>query len=88
MFDVFFQTLGSGDSGSFGEEAMRKVLDPHVVLEDPGGFLQIQVGDGAADVYIRNDGMLANHVSGEDPWDLLVQGAAAGGWVIMPAKAV
>ena len=29
--------------------------------------------------------MMTNHVSGEAPWDLLVDGAKAARWVILPA---
>jgi hypothetical protein len=43
----------------------------------------VQVGDGTADVYM-GDGMMVNHVSGDDPWDLLVTGAKAANWVILP----
>jgi hypothetical protein len=28
---------------------------------------------------------MANHIAGKDAWDLLVQGARAANWVIMPA---
>lgn len=28
--------------------------------------------------------MMANHIAGEQPWDLLVEGARAAGWVVMP----
>ena len=31
--------------------------------------------------------MMANHVSGADPWDVLVRGAAAANWVILPLDA-
>jgi hypothetical protein len=45
----------------------------------------MRVGDGQADIYLRDDGMMANHVSGQDPWDVLVSGAqAAANWVILP----
>ena len=37
----------------------------------------IYLGDG--------DGMLASHVSGEQPWELLVQAARSADWVILPA---
>jgi hypothetical protein len=36
------------------------------------------------DVYLDDHGMLANHITGRDPWDLLVKGAGAAGWVILP----
>jgi len=44
----------------------------------------VRVGDGEADIYLRDGGMMANHISGHDPWDLLVQGARAANWVIIP----
>ena len=62
---------------------MRRVLAPHVAEED-GSFLRVRFGDGEADIYLSDDGMMANHVSGRNPWDLLVKGAQAANWVIMP----
>lgn len=82
-FDVYFQGFVGGESSERGGSQMREVLAPHVVEED-GSLLRIRVGDGDADVYLRDDGMMANHVSGEAPWDLLVKGAQAADWVIMP----
>lgn len=62
---------------------MRLVLAPYIVNED-GTFLRVRFGDGEADIDLRVDGMMANHITGRDPWNLLVQGAAAANWVIMP----
>lgn len=62
---------------------MRQVLQPFIVRED-AEFAQVEYGDGSADVYLGGDAMMANHISGERPWDLLVKGARASGWVIMP----
>lgn len=62
---------------------MRQVLAPYVI-EESESFLRVRIGDGEADIYLRDDEMMANHVSGEDPWDLLVKGAQAANWVIMP----
>jgi hypothetical protein len=84
-FDVFFQRFRHGDAESGGGEAMRSVLAPHITREDPRqSFAQVVFGDGGADVYLSNDSMLANHIAGERPWDLLVEGAKAAGWAIMP----
>jgi len=64
---------------------MRQVLEPFIVRHEPEHhFALVEYGDGSADVYLDRGGMMANHVSGERPWDLLVQGAQAAGWVIMP----
>lgn len=82
-FDVFFQGFIAGESSERGGPEMRQVLAPHVTTED-GSFLHVRFGDGEADVYLNDDGMMANHVSGRDPWNLLVEGAQAANWVIMP----
>jgi len=64
---------------------MRRVLAPHIVREEPeNSFVLVRHGDGEADIYLSPDAMMANHVTGTDPWDLLVRGARAAGWVIMP----
>jgi hypothetical protein len=55
----------------------------HVAKED-GSSLHLHFGDGEADVYLPDDGMMANHISGRDPWDLLMRGARAAKWVILP----
>lgn len=44
----------------------------------------VQFRDGKADIHLRGDGMLANHIMGRDTWDLLVRGARAANWVILP----
>lgn len=64
---------------------MRSVLAGHIVREEPEhAFAHFAFGDGEADVYLSDDHMMANHVDGEEPWDLLVRGARAADWVIMP----
>ncbi len=84
-FDVFFQRFVDGDALPGGGDRMRAVLEPFVVREKPDyQFLHIGYQDGTADVYLGDDGMMANHISGRDPWDLLVTGARAAEWVIMP----
>jgi hypothetical protein len=45
----------------------------------------VEYGDGSADVYLGTDDMMVNHVVGEQPWELLVDGARTAEWVIMPA---
>ena len=62
---------------------MLKVLTPHISEED-GRFIRVRVGDGQADIYLHDGGMMVSHIEGRDPWDLLVQGARAANWVIIP----
>ncbi|MCK6209146.1 hypothetical protein KZX45_01130 [Georgenia sp. EYE_87] len=64
---------------------MREVLELLIVREESeGGPALVEYGDGSADVYLHDDGMMANHISGDQPWELLVRGARAAGWVIVP----
>ena len=83
-FDVFFQGFIAGESSARGCSRMRDVLLPHAI-ETKGSFLRLRVGDGEADIHLSDDGMIANHVTGRDSWDLLVRGAQAANWVILPA---
>ena len=84
-FDVFFQRFAHGDAEPGGGERMRQVLDPFVVREEhERSFLLVEYGDGSADVYLDGDGMMANHITGQKPWELLVEGARAARWVIAP----
>jgi hypothetical protein len=52
--------------------------------EEDVTFLRVRVGDGETDIHLRNGGMMANQISGHDPWGLLVRGARAAHWVILP----
>ena len=83
--DVDFHGFHQGAATAAGGDVVRAVLDPWVVHRaDELSFLQVEVGDGTADVYLDEDDMLVNHVTGEDPWDLLVRSARAAGWVVLP----
>lgn len=84
-FDVYFQRFRNGDADPQGGEQMRQILQPHIAREDSEqNFALVEYGDGSADVYLDRGGMMANHVSGDHLWDLLVEGARAADWVIMP----
>lgn len=63
---------------------MRAALAPFTVREDPEHAFALVEYDGSADVYLAGDSMMANHISGTDTWQLLVEGARAYGWAIMP----
>jgi hypothetical protein len=47
---------------------MPKMLGPHVT-ESRGSFLQVQI-DGGTDVCRCENGLMANHISSHDVWDL------------------
>lgn len=83
--DIYFQGFLDGEPTSGGGDIMRKALGPYVVGEEPEqDYLSLRVGDGTADVYLYAADMLANNVTGRDPWEILVRGARAAGWVILP----
>jgi hypothetical protein len=84
-FDVHFQRFRAGEACPGGGDAMRRVLAPFTQAEEPEHeFLRVEYGDGGADLFLDDDGMMANHVDGLRTWDLLVEGARAAGWVIFP----
>jgi hypothetical protein len=84
-FDVFFQGFENGDAKDGGGVEMRQVLAAHIVREEPEhNFALIETGDGSADVYLGTSSMLANYIGGDEIWDLLVDGATAARWVILP----
>ncbi len=86
--DVFFQGFAEGDATEGGGDRAREMLSPFVVSEEPEhDFVQIVVGDGRADVYRGDDHMMANHISGVGPWEVLFDVARANGWVVMPVGA-
>ncbi|MDN5792234.1 MAG: hypothetical protein L0H22_04140 [Brevibacterium aurantiacum] len=82
-YDVFFQGFVAGESSGHRWGRMRNVVAPHVSAQ-AGAWLQVRFGDGDADLYLSEDGMMANHISGRAPWQLLVTGARAANWVILP----
>lgn len=82
-YDVFFQGFIAGESSGRGGAQMREAVAPHVTT-NTASSLHIRYGDGEADLYVSDDGMMVNHVSGRDPWQLLVAGAQAANWVILP----
>ncbi|MBZ5736780.1 hypothetical protein [Nocardioides mangrovi] len=82
-FDVHLQGFAAGEASGTGGDLARSTLAPYVVRED-GAFLLVRHGDGEADVYLHDDGMMANHLSGRDVWDVVVECARSAGWAIMP----
>lgn len=66
---------------------MREVLLPYLVAEKPAhDYLLVSHGDGEAHVHLSSDSMMANHITGEKPWDILVEGAQAAGMGDHPSR--
>lgn len=60
----------AGEPSERGGAPMREVLVPHIGEADQT-FLRGRMGDGDADIDVRDGGMIANHLSGHDPWACL-----------------
>jgi len=58
-YDVFFQGFVAGGSSGQGGPEMAKVLRAYVA-ESRGSFRRLRVGDGGADLYLSDDGMIAS----------------------------
>jgi hypothetical protein len=63
-YDVFFQGFIAGEPSGICGAKMREVMAPHVISQDGAHFLRVRFGDGEADLYLFEDGMMANHISG------------------------
>ncbi|MBB2925526.1 hypothetical protein [Cellulomonas cellasea] len=87
-FDVFVQRFFRGDAADVDEHAVREWLRPYVVEVDAdSSFARLAVGDGEADLYgwsTLSRGFMVNHVSGTDPWRLLVDIAGAANLTVLP----
>jgi hypothetical protein len=62
--DEFFQGFIAGESAGTGRSEMLAVLAPHIA-ERKGSFLRVDFGDGSADIYLSDDGMMTTHISGD-----------------------
>lgn len=83
-YDVYFQGFKGGDAAPGGGDAVRVILDPHVMRSEPEhSFARIEVEDGGADLYLSDDHMMVNHAGGTATWDLLVRAAAAANWTVL-----
>ena len=83
-FDVFLTRFHDGDDGG-GNAAVRVALAPHLVRVGNGDIWHLRTGDSQADVYglDQPSGFMANHI-GDAIWDLLVEAARVGRFVILP----
>jgi hypothetical protein len=85
-FDIFLQSFRASHARVGGDaEAAVRVLERYLAGVPAGGFAHASTPDGGADVYgLGGDGLMINHASGESIWQVLVDVAVAGDYVIMP----
>lgn len=85
-FDIFLQGFQGGDAADVEADVIRRLVDP-LVIQTRAGFVRIQTGDGEADIYGYDNpasGLVVNHASGDEVWDLLVELARSAELVVMP----
>jgi hypothetical protein len=83
-YDAFFQGFKGGDAAAGGGDAVRSILQPYVTRSEPEhSFLAIELVDGEAEVYLKDDSMMVNHVADNATWDLLVHAATAADWTVL-----
>jgi hypothetical protein len=84
-FDIFFQRFENGEAARGDASVALAVLEP-LVRERAEGWARIVTADGEADVYMSDpaSGLMVNHASGRDVWDVMFELARATGFVVMP----
>jgi hypothetical protein len=84
-FDIFIQAFSGGQAASGRPAAARRTLTPFLTAAPDNGYALVRTADGEADVYgLDGDSLMINHASGRQIWQLMVDLARAGGYVIMP----
>jgi len=85
-FDIFLQSFAGGEAAPGDPVAARRVLDPYLAAPPDGnGYAKVRTDDGEADVYgVGSDSLMINHASGTLIWQVVVDVAEAGGYVILP----
>jgi hypothetical protein len=86
-FDIFLQGFQGGDGADGDYDAANRVLAPYLVNSDSRfeyALIRTPGGD-EADVYgVGGTGLMVNHSTGGEIYDVLYAVAAAGGWAVIP----
>jgi hypothetical protein len=85
-FDVFLQRFEGGAAVDHDESAVVHVLGP-LIQERGDGWARLGTSDGGADVYGIHDptsGLMVNHASGHEIWNVLFKVGRAAGLAAMP----
>jgi hypothetical protein len=88
-FDVFLQAFEDGEVAQVDADLVTDLVDP-LVVESVGGFVRIRTRDGGANLHgydYPSTGLMLNHISGREVWQVLADVARSAGLVVMPVGA-
>lgn len=86
-FDIFLQGFRDGDGTPGDRAAAIAIITPLLAGPVSDGFGRIVTKDGEADIYDLADadeGLMVNHASGRQIWQVIVDVARAARYVVLP----
>jgi hypothetical protein len=86
-FDIFLHGFRDGDGTPGDRAAAIAIITPLLSGPVSDGFGRIVTADGEADIYGLGDGdhgLMVNHASGRQIWQVIVDVARAAGYVVLP----
>jgi hypothetical protein len=86
-FDIFLQGFCDGDGTPGDQAAAIAIITPLLAGPISGGYGRIVTADGEADLYGLGDsdeGLMVNHASGHQIWQVIVDIARGAGFVVLP----
>jgi hypothetical protein len=86
-FDIFLQGFLGGDDAPGDRAAAIGIIAPLLAGPVTDGYGRIVTADGDADVYGLGDsdqGLMVNHASGHEIWQVVVDIARAAGYAVLP----
>ena len=86
-FDIFLQGFVDGEAAPGDRASAIAIVTPLLAGPVSDGFGRIVTVDGEADIYGLGDsdqGLMINHVSGRQIWQLIIDVARAAGYAVLP----
>ena len=86
-FDIILQGFVRGDGAPGNRAAAIAIVTPLLAGPVSDGFGRIVTADGEGDIYGLDDndqGLVINHATGRQIWQLIVDVARAAGYAVLP----
>jgi hypothetical protein len=86
-FDIFLQGFVGGDGAPGDRAAAIAIVTPFLAGAASDGVGWIVTADGEADIYglgNNDQGLMINHATGRQIWQLIVDVARAAGYAVLP----